>query len=313
MALRDQGLSILIVSDGKTTWHYVSGRKEYTERKAARLFAAPGAPEDSANRNDLLGQTQNRLVGRFARLWQMADQATLKGMAKIPFQGRKVPCYHVVFHFGRLTDHLWIDPQTFLVLRANFAEAIAMPERRMRMTDIIQVKAFSTGLTHAPGFFSFTPPPEARRVAALNLPGVNESIVGAATGDFELKDVKGQQIRLSDFKGRTVVLSFWATWCPPCKKELPAIQKLYEQHKKAKNVVILAVDDENKATIRNFMQEKHYTFTALLDRKRTLFKEFAVRFIPTVIIINGRGTVTDEIVGWNGPQKLLAALKQSAQ
>jgi len=137
--------------------------------------------------------------------------------------------------------------------------------------------------------------------------------LSAAAVDMTLTDMHENRTKLSDYRGKWVIVNYWATWCPPCKKELPAIQKLYEQHKKAKNVVILAVDDENKATIRNFMQEKHYTFTALLDRKRTLFKEFAVRFIPTVIIINGRGTVTDEIVGWNGPQKLLAALKQSAQ
>lgn len=155
-------------------------------------------------------------------------------------------------------------------------------------------------------------------VMALLLAGpaacrAQQRLVGAAAGNFTLKDVKGKQVSLSDFKGRTVLLNFWATWCSPCNEELPAIQRIYEHHKDARNVVILAVDDQNKATIRNFMQEKHYTFTALLDHKRTLFKKFNVRFIPTVIIINKQGTITGEIVGWHGPQKLLAALKQSAQ
>ena len=313
LTLSDEGLNILIVSDGKTTWHYASGKKEYTEREAASLFASPGAPENTASRSDLLDQMQDRLVGRFVRLWQLERQATVKGMAEVEFQGRKTPCYHVVFHFNGLTDQFWIDPSSFLVLREKSTQAIASPERRLLMNDSIQIREFGTHATHAPDFFTFTPPAGARRVAALNLPGINEDIVGASAGDFALKDVKGGRIRLSDFKGKTVLLSFWATWCPPCKKELPEIQKLYEQHKDAKDVVILAVDDENKAVIRNYLQENHYTFTALVDHKRTLFKEFAVRFIPTVIIINSRGTVTNEIVGWDGPQKLLAALKESAQ
>ena len=143
-------------------------------------------------------------------------------------------------------------------------------------------------------------------LAPQGLPGVPESFVGLAAGDFALRDVEGKRVRLSDFRGRTVLLSFWATWCLPCQKELPAIQKIYEQHK---DMVVLTVDDENRATIRDFLKDKHYGFTALMDPKRTLFKKFAVRFIPTVFVINDEGTIVREIVGWKGPQELLAALK----
>lgn len=312
LALRDEGLNILIVSNGKTTWHYAAGKKEYTEREAARLFASPGAPENVASRNDLLDQIQYRLVNRFVRLWQFADHARLKDVKEIKFQGAEARCYHVVFRSPRLTDQLWIDQSSFLVLREKSTQAIASPETRLMMDDDVRIREFGTNATHAPGFFNFTPPPGARRVATLNLPGISEGIVGASAGDFTLKDVQGRKISLSDFKGRTVLLTFWATWCPGCKKELPEIQKLYAQHKGGRNLVILAVDDENKATIRNYMRERHYTFTALVDHKRTLFKEFAVRFIPTVIIINRKGTIAQEIVGWDGPQKLLEALKHIA-
>jgi peroxiredoxin len=148
------------------------------------------------------------------------------------------------------------------------------------------------------------------RVAPVPLDGAGfqQSMIGSQVADFTLLDVDGKQVRLSDFRGKTVLLSFWATWCPPCKEELPALEKIYEQYKD-KDVAVLAVDDEDKATIRDFLKEKQYGFTALVDSKRTLFKEFAVHFIPTVIVINHEGIITREVEGWEGAQQFLAALK----
>ena len=95
---------------------------------------------------------------------------------------------------------------------------------------------------------------------------------------------------------------------PPCKEELPTIQKIFEERK---DVVVLAVDDENKTTISNFLQAKNYSFTTLMDHNRKLFKKFGIRFIPTVLVINGKGVIAHEIVGWEGPQKLLSAIEAS--
>ena len=140
--------------------------------------------------------------------------------------------------------------------------------------------------------------------------GFQQKIVGSRAADFTLPDVDGKQLCLSDFRGKTVLLSFWATWCPPCKEEVPSLEKIYEQNKD-KDVAVLAVDDEDTATIRDFLKENQYSFTALVDNKRTLFKEFAVHFIPMVIVINHDGIVTREIEGWEGPQEFQAALKAS--
>ena len=137
--------------------------------------------------------------------------------------------------------------------------------------------------------------------------GLQKGIIGSAAADFTLRDVEGHQVWLSDFKGKTVLLAFWATWCPPCKEELPLLQKIYEQH--YKDLVILAVDDENPATIRDFLRAKHYSFTALVDSKRAVLREFAIHFIPTAIVINPDGIVTQEVTGWEGPQRLLEALR----
>jgi peroxiredoxin len=145
-------------------------------------------------------------------------------------------------------------------------------------------------------------------LAPTPLAVVKEGVVGTSAGDFTLRDIEGKQVRLSDFRGKTVLLSFWATWCLPCRVELPTIQKIYEQHKD-KDVVVLAVDDESEATISKFLHDNHYSFTALMDHERTLFRKFVVHYIPTVLVINDDGIIVREIVGWHGPQALLTAVK----
>lgn len=148
---------------------------------------------------------------------------------------------------------------------------------------------------------------QARPVSAQR-PAPQNSIIGSAAADFTLRDVEGHQVRLSDFKGKFVLLAFWATWCPPCKEELPTLQKIYEQYQD-KDLVILTVDDERPATIKDFLRAKHYSFRALVDSRRAVFREFAVHFIPTAIVINPDEIVTQVITGWAGPQRLLDALR----
>ena len=74
-------------------------------------------------------------------------------------------------------------------------------------------------------------------------------------------------------------------------------------------LVILTVDDESPATIKDFLRAKHYSFRALVDSKRVVFREFAVHFIPTAIVINPDEIVTQVVTGWEGPQRLLNALR----
>ena len=308
MNLTGEGPNILIVNDGKTTWHYAYGKKTYTERKQVEAAAGPGTPDRDADQVDLLGQIRNLLVGRYVKLWQFEKQASIQGEQTVEFQGRKTPCYRVVFHLKDLSDQLWIDESSYLVLREETVQSIADSERRSLVTDTLRIREIGTNATHPAGFFTFTPPEGSHRVAALTLPGIREGFTGASAADFTLKDVEGRQVRLSDFKGKTVVLAFWATWCPPCKEELPVLQKISEERK---DVVVLAVDDENKAMVRDFLTDKQYSFTALLDHKRMLFKKFGVHFIPTVFVINDQGLITNEIVGWKGPEELMAALKDA--
>ena len=124
---------------------------------------------------------------------------------------------------------------------------------------------------------------------------------GASPGqlafDFALDDVSGQRVKLSDLRGHPVVVNFWATWCPPCRQELPALQSAYQRFRD-KGVILVGVDlKENAETIQNFTTQFSLTYPLLLDRDGAVSERYQVRGIPTTVIVDADGVVRARHVG----------------
>ncbi|MFO7815431.1 MAG: TlpA disulfide reductase family protein [Halanaerobiales bacterium] len=121
----------------------------------------------------------------------------------------------------------------------------------------------------------------------------SEVKVGAAIGqkapDFTLNNMEGEEVTLSNYRGTKVFLNFWASWCPPCKEEMPAIQKLQNNYDDIK--VITVNSGEKKDKVSNYLTEKNYTFTTLLDKDGTITTDYLVRGIPTTFIIDEDGII----------------------
>ncbi|MGE5677128.1 MAG: redoxin domain-containing protein [Pseudomonadota bacterium] len=115
--------------------------------------------------------------------------------------------------------------------------------------------------------------------------------------DFQLEDLQGNKVSLSDFKGKKVFLNFWATWCPPCKAEMPDIEKYYQETKDT-DVVILAVNvGDDKKTVESFIKDKGYNFRVLLDTTGEVSQMYRVSGIPTSYFINTEGFLDDGAEG----------------
>ena len=120
--------------------------------------------------------------------------------------------------------------------------------------------------------------------------------------DFTLKDQYGNTHTLSDYKGKTVFLNFWATWCSPCKAEMPDIQKLYEEFQQ-EDVVILGVaapnlgKEQSEEGIRTFLEENGYTYPVLMDTEAEAFQAYGINSFPTTFMIDKDGNVFGYIPG----------------
>ncbi len=115
--------------------------------------------------------------------------------------------------------------------------------------------------------------------------------------DFALTNLDGETVRLSDFRGKTVVLNFWASWCPPCREEMPEFQELWDERGEegADDLVMLALDflvQDTATDARNFIEGNGFTFPVLLDTTDgAVADRYRVRGLPATFFIDGEGVV----------------------
>jgi len=120
-----------------------------------------------------------------------------------------------------------------------------------------------------------------------------------------LRDLGGGPVRLTDFRGRVVLLNFWATWCPPCRDEMPAIQALARELDR-QGLVVLAVNyQEGAEAVRQFTGEARFALPVLLDTDGAVTRQYRVTVLPTSVLIDRRGALVGTVIGfrdWAAPE-----------
>jgi peroxiredoxin len=122
-------------------------------------------------------------------------------------------------------------------------------------------------------------------------------VEGSKAPDFTLAGLDGKQHKLSDYKGKTVVVNFWGTFCPPCKNEMPAIQHQYDKFNQ-QDVVFLGLNlGESKITVQSFLDQNKITFPILMDDNEATRKRYSVMNYPTTFFITPGGTIAKIMIG----------------
>jgi len=143
---------------------------------------------------------------------------------------------------------------------------------------------------------------------ALSIPVAQRGAVrsGDVAPNFQLRDMNGQMVTLSELRGKVVLLNFWATWCGPCRVEMPAMEELYRSYSRADfEILAVSTDAQGVAVTRPFQQENHLSFPILHDADFRIGLTYGARSLPMTFMIDRQGIVRQQIFGardWGAPE-----------
>jgi peroxiredoxin len=130
--------------------------------------------------------------------------------------------------------------------------------------------------------------------------------VGKQAPDFVLADISGRETRLSDLKGEVVLVNFWATWCPPCREEIPSMSALNRlMAGKPFRMLAICIDQGGKDAVKAFFRESGQTIPALVDSDGSVSKLYGITGVPETFVIDRKGVIIKKFIGpldWSAPE-----------
>lgn len=309
--------SLLAITDGKTLWRAAPDTREFIRGAANNpiLETKGGGPiaEMAIRRVPLaLNFQSSRLTNNLKHAQQLPNET-------IEAAGHPVECLVVRADYtphgaapgiDAWSQTFWLHPKTKLVLKSeSTSRGHQYPNQPHLETTSRHITRYTVAKINEPlppTLFQFTPPPNYREVDRLEraYPRPALSLIGQPAPD----------LGLPQHTGKVIVLDFWATWCEPCRVQMPALAKLHAELNPQDAVLIGINDDESAEKATQYMQEKGYTWPMLHDGKLgALRKKFRVDSIPTLIVIDKSGKITAYEVGHSAgaEQAIRAAINQA--
>jgi peroxiredoxin/outer membrane lipoprotein-sorting protein len=328
--------SMLLVSDGQMLVNYLGMAKQYTSRKA------PDALSPADLQGPGMGGPGASVLCHSLLLSQAPLRELLNGLEQVaelgPEQLEGVPVM-VVELKKRLSSlgtsllsqgqedqsiavRLWIGAEDHLLRQVSYevdmggmAARMPAPQQSMmagmKMVFTQRHIAIQADPNLPEETFAFTPPPGARLVEligqGMDHPGHAE-LVGKPAPSFTLKDLEGAEVKLADFAGKVLIVDFWATWCGPCREELPAFTALQSQYAGQGFSVIGLSTDEKAQTVRQFAEKNRINFPLLMADAVVRHDYGDISALPTTFVIDRKGVVRYTHLGT--PEDLLLFQKQ---
>ncbi|RMF47033.1 MAG: TlpA family protein disulfide reductase [Deltaproteobacteria bacterium] len=142
------------------------------------------------------------------------------------------------------------------------------------------------------------------------------ALVGGPAPDFSLKATDGRTIRLSDLRGKVVLVNFWATWCPPCKQEMPSMERLYARlRNQGLEILAVNIEADGDEVLPEFLRQHPHTFPVLMDLEGEVQQTYGVFRFPETFVVDKAGRVVQHIIGgrdW-ASRDMIGALKKLLQ
>ena len=305
-----EGARMTTVSDGSHSWMVLEPNRQYIERSAG---ASPAALLQDAG-----------LMKQLPDFGTAVQSSAVKGEETLVVAGRSFPCWIVATRYGAIevpvqgmtlreaTETLWIAKSEHVALK-NVVQAKVSLANGGGQAEIVQTTRtleLELDADLPDSLFTFTPPQDATQIADWSLPGMSRpDVIGKPAPPLQADAIGGGKVSLAALRGRVVVLDFWATWCGPCRLQLPILEKLHKELDASGLTVIGVSVGEELATVTAFLKTAGLTFpNTALDEENPFVRRFGVSSFPTTILIHRDGMVASYEVGQQTEEALRAQI-----
>ena len=298
----EKGRTRVEIDDGEKRWLYVPAMEKFVELPRE----APGATEPAVPGLDFAVLVR-RFLDRYSTLDQRILNAKVLGEETVRTQAGDVECDIIEVQYnpppgmrgGEIERQYWIAREAAVVLKEHSVASMLQPgnDARVTVTQDVSFQQASIGEEIEERTFVFVPPPGAHQVENFRDQGQGEDQVDRQAPDFTLENVlDASSVQLSELRGKVVLLDFWATWCGPCRYDIPYVQALYDQYKD-KGLEVFGVNSEVHTRAVNYLSANGLNFPTLHDEAMRVTMLYQVQALPAFVVIDRQGRIASYLIG----------------
>jgi len=209
------------------------------------------------------------------------------------------------------------DMQTALLVSLETVETLqrssSLHQFGAQLTTRYVLKRMTYGM--APDTTLFTVPMaslrEVKELSRWSAARIRKQLIGTPAPEFTASDMQGNPVTLAAYKGKIILMDFWATWCPPCRSDSPALEKLYRKYSDRDLMIVGISMSEDRIEVERFLKSHPHTFPTVLSSENSMPAAYHVSAIPTYVVVDRDGTVISAVEGDKGFSDLKSLLKKA--